>query len=524
MNDQHRSLITEISALANPTRTEERDREAVLYMAERDIARTAAFLHESKAARLVCIAASDNRQKNGSFNLDYVFSLDRAGLFVTLSSALPQDNPETASISSVVPAANVFEREAAEFFGIRFTGSPDARRLLLHDDWPADFFPLRKDAVERKGPKPEPFRFLKVEGEGIFEIPVGPVHAGIIEPGHFRFSVAGEPIINLEIKLGYVHKGIEKQAETLTAAEGVKLAERISGDASFAHSLAFCQAAEKLGGISVPARGSALRVIFAEMERLYTHFGDIAGIATDVGFVFGAAQMLRLRELVLQQNKTLYGHRLLRGVNTVGGVAKDIDEVGLEGLEAFLFALISEYKETEDLLVHTDTLIDRIEKTGTVKKKTASALGAVGPAARACGINTDLRRDFPYCSYDEIKFKVPLKSGGDVACRMAVKIAEVYESIGIISPLIVNLPDGPICSAGKPVIKQGSAMGWAESSRGEIVHRLTCGADGRIERLKIKSPSFVNWTLLPWAVRGDIVPDFPLVNKSFNLSYSGNDR
>lgn len=478
-------------------------------------------------ARLSSVICTDDRKASGTFGLRYLFSMGWQGIYVCFETDVPQDKPVFESIARIVPAASRFEREISEFFGLKAEGNPDERGLILHEDWPADCHPLRKDFEQGTKPPRNPdgrFEFTRVEGDGVFEIPVGPVHAGIIEPGHFRFSAAGEPIINLEIRLGYVHKGIEKLAEGKTMQEAVALSERISGDASFSHALAYCQAAEMLTGATVPARAKHLRVICAELERLYNHLGDLGGIATDVAFAFASMQYLRLRELALRQNEALCGHRLLRGMLAPGGCLRDITPDQMAALVQFTDGMLAELNQMQSLMLETDSLMDRVENTGRTFRQTVEDLGGVGPVARACGIDQDLRRDLPYAAYSGFQFAVALQEEGDVSARMRVKMAEAKEALSLIRQAVISIPEGPLVAALPSVTEDKCAIGWVESSRGEIVHFLRAGKDGRIDRLKIKSPSFVNWPILGFAVRGDIVPDFPLDNKSFNLSYSGNDR
>lgn len=520
--DQIKPLFSQLSR----TITVE-ENEIFLFVDSENLISAAQLLNQKFEPRLISSVVTDDRKEKNCFSLRYLFSLDCSSLFIILETIIDPENCQYDSITPYVPGAHLFERENFEFFGLIPKNHPDLKRALLHDDWPENMFPLRKDfdwnsKVERKIDCP--YRFLQVEGEGVFEVPVGPVHAGIIEPGHFRFSVAGEPVINLEIRLGYVHKGIEKLAEGKSCMEVLKIAERVSGDASFAHSLAFCHAVEKSFQVVVPLRAKALRTVFAELERMYNHLGDIAGIATDVGFAFGSMQMLRLREIMLQKNHELSGHRLLRGINIPGGVLIDLNPKKAEELSEFLIHFIVEFESIEKIILESDSLMDRVEGTGKVSFQLAKDFCAVGPSARASGIDIDLRKDHPYGNYGSLQFKTPVLQEGDVSSRMQVKIAELKQSVSLIRQSLQQFQEGILANPipDHPQIKE--TFGWVESSRGEIVHWIRICSDGKIGRLKIKSPSFVNWPLISWAVRGNIIPDFPLINKSFNLSYSGNDR
>lgn len=275
---------------------------------------------------LISLFATDDRKAQASFHVHYVFSLDREDAFIILKINVDEKDPKYPSITNKIPAANWYEREIQDMFGLKPEGHPDPRRLMNFEDWPEGLHPLRKDFdIKTKPPRVEgEYVYRRVEGEGVYEIPVGPVHAGVIEPGHFRFSVAGEPIINLEIRHFYTHKGVEKLFENISIDKAVFLAERVSGDNSVAHAVAFCQAMEKIAGIDIPPRARHIRTILLELERIYNHLGDVAGIATDVAFSFGAAHANKLKENVMQLNEGVTGSRLLRGMNTIGGVRRDI--------------------------------------------------------------------------------------------------------------------------------------------------------------------------------------------------------
>lgn len=472
---------------------------------------------------LKIITAFDERKSTGFFKIMYVFGVPGENAFLSPFINVKEGFP---SLTLLIHEASIYERKIMTFFGLRPIGHPDARTLILHENWPAGVYPLRKDFDwnDRPATAKTPFYFRKVEGEGIYEIPVGPVHAGIIEPGHFRFSVAGEEILLLEPRLGYSHKGSEKLFEVLPLTDKVKLSERISGDSSFNHSLAFCQALEKLAGLSVSEKSQYLRVVFAELERLANHFGDIGAIMTDTGFNFGGANGARLREIVMQTNERLSGSRFLRGVNTVGGVTKDLSAENISVLEKILEALAKDFAEVLEVAENSSSLLNRLEGTGTLTRQIAVDHGVTGVPARALGFDADARRDFPYAAYDKIKFAVALEKSSDVRARFNVRVKEVWAAIEILRQAIQNLPkDGTLSVALKPFEKNSCAIGMVEGWRGDIVYLVATDANGNIDRVDVRDPSFLNWTALGHAGKGNIVPDFPLINKSFNLSYSGND-
>jgi Ni,Fe-hydrogenase III large subunit/Ni,Fe-hydrogenase III component G len=477
-------------------------------------------------ARLINVFAEDARAEAGVFYLYYAYALDAARGFLILRAPVAAEQPEFVSLTNAVHSVNWHEREIQDLFGLRLIGHPNARRCVLHDNWP-EVHPLRKDFDLRsvlppfQGPQ---HNFRTVEGEGVFQIPVGPVHAGIIEPGHFRFSVAGEPVLYLQLRLFYTHKGTEKLFENMPVTRGVPLAESISGDSSFAHATAFCHAVERAAGMEVPPRARALRTVCLELERLYNHIADIGLIANDVAFAVPNAHAMRLKEKALRLNEYLTGNRLLRGMACLGGVRYDWDSQRARAAASLPDELEPAFEDMVNLIENSSSTRDRLEGTGILKPEVARKLGIVGLAGRASGVDGDLRRDFPHAAYDGVKFRVPVFQTGDVLHRMRVRIEEVRESLGIIRQVMAGLPGGEY-RAPLPAWPEGRvALGWVEGWRGGIVHWIHTAPGQRLARCRIMDPSLQNWPALSEAILGNIVPDFPVINKSFNLSYSGTDR
>lgn len=488
--------------------------------------------------RLLTMLANDERKQSGVFTVSWIFGLPGENKIMRLVLSVDQHKAVFPSIFELVPSALLFELEIRDMFGLTPEGNPDlsvkdehrpksVRRLVHHHSWPEGAYPLRKDFPWNKRPKEEniafPFRYG--EGEGVFEIPVGPIHAGVIEPGHFRFTAVGELILNLEIRLWYSHRGIEKLFEQKKLSEAVKLAEHISGDTSFGHSLAFCEAIEDLAGIHVSKRAGILRVIFLELERIYNHVGDIGMIGLDAAFAFAGSHGSRLKELAMQLNDTLTGSRILRDVNTIGGVTKDITGEHKKLLESFLLSFEKDFDEFVNVLLSASSLLDRLETTGRLKHQTAFDYNAVGVVARASGLRRDARKDFPnewwcHMSFDEAVFET-----GDVFARFQVRVVEVRQSLTIIQKALENLPQGePIASTQPIVLREGSvAVSIVEGWRGELVHVVIAGANNSLYRVKVRDASFLNWPTLSRAILNNIIPDFPLCNKSYNMSYAGND-
>ena len=347
------------------------------------------------------------------------------------------------------------------------------------------------------------------------------MHAGIIGPGHFRFSVAGEPIINLEIRLGFTHRGVEKLLEGKPYPDALRLVECISGDSVFAYTSAFVQAAEKISKVPISKRHAYLRGIFLELERMYNHVNDIGGIALDVGFSFPAAYASIIKEAILQLNEKLTGSRYLKGVNRVGEVSVDIDETNRLILFDSLKKVKSDFNELIKILNSSVSFMDRVDTTGVLRRKTAEDLGVVGLIARASGLPTDLRKYFPGV-YTEAKFRITTQEAGDVLARLKVRISEFDESYRLIEEFSAKLAAREKTQL-NPEVTQGTAIGYAEGWRGPVLCWLKINSAGLVERCKIVDPSAHNWQGLSYAVLGNIIPDFPLCNKSFGLSYPGND-
>jgi Ni,Fe-hydrogenase III large subunit len=350
------------------------------------------------------------------------------------------------------------------------------------------------------------------------------VHAGIIEPGHFNFAVAGEPILYLQLRMFYTHKGTEKRFEQLPVHHAVFLAESVSGDSSFSHGTAFCQAVERIAGVEVPEPARWMRVVLLELERIYNHVADIGAIATDVGFVIASAHALRLREAVLGRNEELTGSRMLRGVVCPGGVRRPWDGALVSGVLAWLAEWERDFEDLVRMIERSDSTRDRLERTGILHPDKARDLGIVGMAGRASGQDLDVRRDHPYAAYHALEIRPPVYREGDVWRRVQVRIDEVRCSLGLIRAAASELGAGPHRVSIPPLPAGGYALGTVEGWRGEILYWVRAGAGNRIERCKVKDPSLNNWPALVEAVEGNIVPDFPVINKSFNLSYSGTDR
>lgn len=508
-----------------------RENELHFQIARGDAKRLAAILRADFNAELTLMVANDRRADKGVFEIHYLFVNDRENWFAHATKDLTPDDPTIDSMATFYYPASRFEREIHDLFGIEAVDHPDTRPLVRHAFWPVDYLPLRKDAVppDKFEDDGTPFPFLPVGGEGVYEIPVGPVHAGVIEPGHFRFSVVGETVIDLKIRLYFTHKGIEKLFEGREPADGVELAERISGDTTIGHVLAYCQALESLTGCAVPERARYLRVILLEMERLYNHIADFGAICNDTGFAVAHSHCFRIRERLLRLNKRLTGNRLLRGGVVPGGVGYDLpvdldpSTASSQNLVAELDSLLADFNEVVEISLNNTMLTDRLEGTGRLDIQTATDHGVLGYVARASGIDVDARRDHPFAAYTQLEFKIPVFETGDVKARAMMRVEEARQSVNLIRQAVAQMSAGAILVPLGKLPAWQPAFGLVEGWRGAIIHWVMTDDKGKLYRVKVKDPSFVNWPALSFALLKNIVPDFPLINKSFNQSYSGND-
>lgn len=468
-----------------------------------------------KSTRLVSIFGSVDEA--GKPWVQYILDVDNREYRVL---KVPADGT-VPSAASITPAAAWYERELHDQFGIQIDGHPDPRPLVFHQNWPEGVHPLRGDSGHVPWEKGE-YHFLKVDGVGVCEVPVGPVHAGIIEPGHFRFSVVGDTILHLELRHFYTHKGTERLFQGTPVMNGVMIAESVSGDNCFSHAVAYSQAVEVACNVATPQRAQGIRLVGQEMERLIAHIGDAGALCGDVGFSVPAAYTSRLKEALLQESANIFGTRYWRTISIPGGVSKDISSDNARRLRETIKAVGRDFAVLAQMILDTPSVQNRFESTGILKPEIARDLAVVGPVARASGIHVDVRHDHPYGAYRTWASKPVTYHYGDVLARARIRIDEVAASVSLLDEVLQNLPTGEILVG---IDEQADATSFSavESPRGELLYWLDIRR-GKIARCHIKSPSFQNWPALPLTMPGNIIADFPLINKSFNLSYSGCDR
>jgi Ni,Fe-hydrogenase III large subunit/Ni,Fe-hydrogenase III component G len=486
----------------------------------------AARLVREGGGRLVALWGADHRdlaEDEDEYSVYAAYAVKDGLAIVEL--LVPDSAPSYPDLSGLFPAAGRMQRALYDLLGIGAAGAADTRPWLRHGAWPEGAFPLRRDfdAAGLPANTLADYAFVRVEGDGVHEIPVGPIHAGIIEPGHFRFSIVGEKVLRLEERLGYVHKGIDKRFEAFTVAEGHRLAGRVSGDSTVAYAWAYAQAAESLLGVVPPPRARWVRALLLERERVANHLGDLGALGNDAAFGFALAQFMRLKENWLRESASVFGHRLLMDLVVPGGVAGAFDAGEAERMVAHSHAIEGEVKELRGIFDEHAGLQDRFLTTGRVTPDLARKLGLAGLAGRASGQAADLRCDFPAAPYGELAVRKAGSPAGDVAARVNVRFDELLESLRLVRAIALGAPDGDLRVELPPPRPGAFGAGWVEGWRGEVFVALEAGKDGMIRRCHAHDPSWQNWPLLEHAVIGNIVPDFPLINKSFNLSYSGQD-
>jgi Ni,Fe-hydrogenase III large subunit/Ni,Fe-hydrogenase III component G len=500
------------------------------FRASADPAQLPAFCAAVKQAggRFVSLWGSDERGRQGAGKGGYAVHV-ACGIsegLALLSMALPEENPCYPDIVEIFPAANRLQRAAFDLFGIRAIGpDADVRPWLRHANWPADYFPLRRDcdpSIQFETAN-EDYGFVRVEGDGVHEIAVGPIHAGIIEPGHFRFSIVGEKVLRLEQRLGWKHKGIEKRFEQLPLNEAYKLAGRVSGDSTVAWAWAYCLAAESLAGCIVPPRALWLRALLLERERVANHLGDLGYLGNDAALSFGLSQFMRLKEDWLRLSFDIFGHRLTMDCIIPGGVARDLPSDGCKHLLAQCDAIERDVRIIYGIYEDHAGLQDRFLTTGQLKPSLAAELSISGLAGRASSQSWDLRTQNPIAPFDQFDTQISTQRNGDVAARVAVRFEEIYESLRLIRNILAQMPEGDISAPLPPAADGAFACGWIEGWRGDVLVALEAGAQRTIRRCHCHDPSWRIWPALEHAIMGNIVPDFPLINKSFNLSYCGAD-
>ena len=471
--------------------------------------------------RLALVAGHDDGHQ---LRVVYLFTASAPDRRIEVYVPVPIDDPTIPSLAALSFPASRFERELQDLFGIRPENHPQPARLVLHQHWPKGWHPMRGDAGPPPPFEPEtsPFPFTQVEGPGVYEIPVGPVHAGLIEPGHFRFSAVGETIITMKARLWFVHKGLEKLFQGRSPMDGLALAERISGDTAVGHAWAYSQAVEDALLLTIPRDAHLLRAILLELERLYNHVADVGALCNDVGFGIVHAHSQRIRERLLRLNADVTGHRLLRDGIAPGGVT-----LRRTPNPAQLDVIADDFDEVVNMALSNSTVVDRFTETSVLTREHASEIGVLGYAARASGLDTDARIAHPPPDLEPIyrDLQLPRRQDGDVMARFQVRVDEFRQSTRLLRRLVAAV-DGRHLDQRAPLPEKSpsrsTGVGIIEGWRGTIVHRLEL-ADGALTRVKVVDPSFLNWPGLATSLENTIVPDFPLTNKSFNLSYAGND-
>ena len=488
---------------------------------------------------LSVVAANDERPLNGHFALYYVLSVEGNGksnddstekCYLVVRALIPPHKPEFPAVTPRVPAATWYEREVRDMFGLQPVGLPDERRLVLPDDWPEGLYPLRKDTMDyRYRPEPtteaETYDFIDVEGEGIVQIPLGPLHMTSDEPGHFRLFVDGEQIVDADYRLFYVHRGMEKLAETrMTYDQVTFLADRICGICGYAHNVAYSTSIERALGITIPERAQYIRTILLEVERLHSHLLNLGLACHFVGFDTGFMQFFRVREKSMKMAELLTGTRKTYGMNLIGGVRRDIlKEQRIQTLQ-WIKELRTEVNDLVGILLETPFIVQRTLGIGRLDPQVARDYSPVGPTLRGSGFDRDIRVIHPYCAYDRVPWKTTYKDGCDVLARTLIRAEEFFESLSMVERCLETMPEGPVLVEGFNYKPYSFALGYVEAPRGEDIHWSMLGDNQKLYRWRCRASSYNNWPPLRYMLRNNTISDAPLIVASIDPCYSCTER
>jgi len=497
------------------------------------------YLYYQQGGWLASVAGNDERPINGQFAVYYILSVegsnadegaDAEKAYVVIRAEIPAHKPEFPAVTPEVPAAIWYERELRDMFGLQPVGLPDERRLVLPDDWPEGLYPLRKDTMDyRFRPEPttedETYEFIDVEGEGIVQIPLGPLHITSDEPGHFRLYVDGEYIIDADYRLFYVHRGMEKLAETRLHYDQVTfLADRICGICGYAHSVAYATCIERALEIEVPARAQYIRTILLEVERLHSHLLNLGLACHFIGFDTGFMQFFRVREKAMQMAELLTGARKTYGMNLIGGVRKDVLKTERNQMIHWLDEIQQEVAPLVNILLETPNVAQRTANIGQLEHLVARDYSPVGPTLRGSDFARDIREIHPYCAYDRVPWKTISKDGCDVLARTVVRAEEFFAAVELTKRCLETMPEGPILTEGFTYKPYKYALGYVEAPRGEDIHWSMLGDNQKIYRWKCRASSYNNWPPLRYMLRGNTISDAPLIVASIDPCYSCTER
>lgn len=481
----------------------------------------------SKGIRFVHLTALDFLKERKHLELNYFFSSLEEKINIILKSEIDPFKDSVASLSDIIPGIVWAERECKDLFGISFEGHPDPRRLVLPDDWPDNIYPLRKEFSYNSKPpgKLETAVELKKPSEGRTVIPLGPFYPSLEEPAYFRLIVEGEKIIDFDYRGFYVHRGIEKLAESAMNYQQIPfLAERICGICGFVHSTAYCQAVEKAGQIEIPARAKYIRSMFLELERIHSHLLWVGLAAHIIGFDTLFMQAWRIREPVMYLCEIITGNRKTYGINIIGGVTIDILSQHLKDIEETIREIEKEVRQLREIILDDDVIKLRFKNVGILSEEECRKFFVGGPVARAAGIKIDMRRDFPYAAYSELDFNIPLNKEGDIWARTIVRLEEILIAINILRQIIKNMPEGPTTVKFSKIDPWKEAISYVEAPRGQLFHYVMTGPEGRPYRWSVRAPSYQNYQALSVLLKGGSIADAPLIIASIDPCFSCTER